>query len=213
MEIAIFGANGSTGRLLTSTALKAGHSVTALVRKPLSFPYLKSVHVIEGSAFDPIAVAATVTDADVVFTALGAKSPFRNENVLPRAVPLIVAAMKQSGVRRIIALGSAGARRDALLNQPAWRRWIVQTIIYNTVLKWPVREQIAQHEILSASGLDWTMVLPPMLTNSQARGTYRVDGDALPRRAHSISRKDVADFMFRQIDSTEWLRKSVYISN
>jgi putative NADH-flavin reductase len=154
-----------------------------------------------------------VADADVVFTALGAKSPFRNENVLPRAVPLIVAAMKQSGVRRIIALGSAGARPDALTKQPAWRRWIVQTVIYNTVLKWPVREQIAQHEILSASGLDWTMVLPPVLTNARARGTWRVDGDALPRHANSISRKDVADFMFRQIDSSEWLRKSVYISD
>jgi putative NADH-flavin reductase len=213
MDIAIFGANGATGRLLTSVALKSGHSVTALVRKPQSFPYLKSVHVIEGSAFDPVAVAATVADADVVFTALGAKSPFRNENVLPRAVPLIVAAMKQSGVRRIIALGSAGARPDALTKQPAWRRWIVQTVIYNTVLKWPVREQIAQHEILSASGLDWTMVLPPVLTNARARGTWRVDGDALPRHANSISRKDVADFMFRQIDSSEWLRKSVYISD
>ena len=95
----------------------------------------------------------------------------------------------------------------------AWRRWIVQTVIYNTVLKWPVREQIAQHEILSASGLAWTMVLPPMLTNGRARGTCRVDGDALPRLAQSISRRDVADFMFRQIDSTEWLRKSVYISD
>jgi putative NADH-flavin reductase len=213
MEIAIFGANGATGRLLTSTALKSGHSVIALVRKPQSFPYLKSVHVIEGNAFDPVAVAATVAHADVVFTALGAKSPFRNENVLPRAVPLIVQAMQHYGVHRIIALGSAGARPDALDKQPAWLRWFVQTIVYNTVMKWPVREQIAQHDILSSSGLDWTMVLPPVLTNGRARGTCRVDGDALPRLANSISRKDVADFMFRQIDSTEWLRKSVYISN
>jgi putative NADH-flavin reductase len=211
MQIAIFGANGATGRLLTSIALKSGHSVIALVRKPQSFPYLKSVHVIEGSAFDPVAVAATVADADVVFTALGAKSPFRNENVLPRAVPIIVAAMKQSGVRRIIALGAAGARPDALIKQPAWARWVIQKLIFNTVLKFPIREQIAQHEILSSSGLDWTMVLPPKLTNARASGAYRVDGDALPRQGHSISRADVADFMFQQIGNTEWLRKSVYI--
>ena len=213
MHIAIFGANGATGRILTSTALKSGHSVVALVRKPQSFPYLKSVHVIEGSAFDPVAVAATIADADVVFTALGAKSPLRNENVLPRAVPLIVEAMQRSGIHRIIALGAAGARADSLKNQPAWQRWVIEKVVYNTILKWPLHEQIAQHEILASSSLDWTMVLPPKLTNSRARGAYRVDGDALPRQGHSISRADVANFMFQQIGSTQWLRKSVYISD
>jgi putative NADH-flavin reductase len=121
--------------------------------------------------------------------------------------------MKQCGVQRIIALGSAGARSDALDNQPAWLRWIAQKIVYKTVLKWPVREQMAQYQILSESGLDWTMVLPPVLTNGRARGSVRIDSESLPRFARSISRKDVADFMFRQIESTEWLRKSVYISD
>jgi putative NADH-flavin reductase len=212
MKVAIFGGNGATGRLLTERCLGVGHEVTALVRTPGRFPFRDRVRVIQGSAFDPAAVRQTIEGAEVVVSALGAKSPLRNENVLPRAVPLIVEAMQQVGVRRIVALGSAGALSDSLKKQPAWRRWLVQNIVYTFLLKWPVHEQIVQYQVLSTSVLDWTMVMPPMLTQGRAKGRYRVDGDALPRNGSSISRADVADFMVRQISSTEWIRKGVYIS-
>jgi putative NADH-flavin reductase len=120
--------------------------------------------------------------------------------------------MQRASVRRIIVLGSAGALSDSLDKQPAWRRWIVQKIVYNTFLKWPVSEQISQYAALSASNLDWTMVMPPMLTNGPARGHYRIDGEALPPNGSKISRADVADFMMRQIDNPLWVRKGVYIS-
>ncbi len=120
----------------------------------------------------------------MVLSALGARS-LKREDVLERAVPLIVAAMQQTGVRRIIALGSAGALPDSLDKQPAWRRWIVQNIVYKTFLKWPVASQISQYATLSTSNLDWTMVMPPMLANTPARGIYRVDGEALPRNGQS----------------------------
>jgi putative NADH-flavin reductase len=115
-------------------------------------------------------------------------------------------------VRRIIVLGSAGALPASLDKQPAWRRWIVQNIVYNTFLKWPVASQISQWNNLSHSNLDWTMVMPPMLTNTPAHGTYRVDSDALPRNGSRISRADVADFMMRQIGNPQWIKKGVYIS-
>jgi putative NADH-flavin reductase len=156
-------------------------------------------------------VGQTVEGADVVLSALGARS-LRKEEVLERAVPLIVAAMQKAGVKRIIALGSAGALSDSLKKQPAWRRWFVQNIVYNTFLKWPVASQIAQWGTLSASGLDWTMVMPSMLVNSPGRGVYRVDGDALPRHGMRISRSDVADFMMLQIGNRQWVGKGAYIA-
>jgi hypothetical protein len=51
-----------------------------------------------------------------------------------------------------------------------------------------------------------------MLTNAPARGTYRVDSDALPRNGSRISRADVADFMMEQIGNPQWIRKGVYLS-
>jgi putative NADH-flavin reductase len=211
MKIAIFGASGATGLLLTRRCFDAGHQVTALLRNPETFPLRIAVHAIRGSVFDPAAVAQTIEGANVVLSALGAKS-WRKEDVLERAVPYIVAAMQQKGVRRIIALGSSGAKDGALDRRPAWQRWIVEHVVYKTIMKWPVASQRAQYAILSASDLDWTMVMPPLLTNSSARGRLRVDADALPRNANRIAREDVADFMVQQIDSPQWVRKAVYIA-
>jgi putative NADH-flavin reductase len=221
MNIAIFGASGATGTLLTRRCLAAGHQVTALLRTPEKFPLRDRIRVLQGSPFDLAAVSQTIEGADAVLSALGANS-LRKEDVLERAVPQIIAAMQRTTaqpkpaqpkpVRRIIVLGSAGALPTSLDKQPAWRRWIVQNIVYNTFLKWPVASQISQWQNLSYSNLDWTMVMPPMLTNTPAHGVYRIDGDALPRNGSRISREDVADFMMQQIDNPQWIKKGVYIA-
>jgi putative NADH-flavin reductase len=216
MKIAIFGASGATGTLLTQRCLAAGYNVSALLRTPERFPLRDQVHVIQGSPFDIASVRQTIDGADAVLSALGAKS-LKKEDVLERAVPQIITAMQESlsqakPVRRIVVLGSAGALSSSLDKQPAWRRWFVQNIVYNTFLKWPVASQISQWNNLSRSKLDWTMVMPPMLTNAPARGSYRIDGDALPRDGSRISRADVADFMMQQIDNPQWIKKGVYLS-
>ena len=213
MRIALFGASGATGKLLTERCLAAGYGVTALLRKPAEFPYRGQVQVVEGNAFDPSAVALTLDGADAVLSALGARS-LKREDVLERAIPLIVAAMERSGPKRIVALGSAGALPTSLDKQAAWRRWFVQKIVYNTFLKYPVASQIAQYKALSASSLDWTMPMPPMLMNVDGRGLdkLRIDRDALPRGASRISRADVADFMMAQLTNSAYSRSGVYIS-
>jgi putative NADH-flavin reductase len=184
-----------------------------LLRTPASFPYRDQIQVIEGNAFDPQAIEATLQGADAVLSALGARS-LKREDVLERAIPLIVAAMERTGPKRIVALGSAGALPTSLDKQAAWRRWFVQKIVYNTFLKYPVASQIAQYKALSASTLDWTMPMPPMLMNVDGRGLdkLRVDRDALPRGASRISRVDVADFMMAQLTSPTYSRSGVYIS-
>ncbi len=211
MNVAIFGASGATGRLLTELALEEGHTVSALVRTPEKYPYADRVRVVQGNAFDSRAIAVTLERADAVLSALGARSLGR-EDVLERAVPLIAEAMELAGVRRLVALGSAGALDDSLSKQPAWRRWIVEKLVYTTVLKWPVTSQRAQWAVLSSSNLDWTMVMPPMLTNGSPRDRFRIDGEALPRNGSSIARADVAAFMLAQLRATEWVRKGVYLS-
>jgi len=212
MHIAIFGATGATGLLLTERALAAGHSVSALVRTPANFPYADRVRVTQGDAFNPEAIAHTLVGADAVLSALGARS-LKREDVLERAIPLIVRAMDDAHISRIIALGSAGALDSALDKQPAWKRWLVQNILYNTFLKWPVISQRAQIATLAASDLNWTMPMPPRLTNTPARGNLRIDPDALPNGAARISRADVADFMMAQLTSEQYARRGVYIAS
>jgi hypothetical protein len=120
--------------------------------------------------------------------------------------------MQQLHVHRIIVLGAATTLPDALSKQSAWYRWIAENIIYKTFLKWPIVEQIAQYKALSDSNLDWTIVMPPRLTNTPGSHPYRIDGEALPPNGTRISRHDVADFMMQQITSPHWLCNSVYIA-
>jgi putative NADH-flavin reductase len=216
MNIAMFGASGATGTLLTQRCLAAGYNVAALLRTPEKFPLRAQVRAIQGSPFDLSSVHTTIVGADLVLSALGANS-LKKEDVLERAVPQIITAMQQTAseakpVRRIIVLGSAGALPTSLNKQPAWRRWIIQNIVYSTFLKWPVASQTSQWNDLSRSDLDWTMVMPSMLTNGPACGKYRTDGDALPRNGSRISRADVADFMMLQIGNPQWIKKGVYIA-
>src|ERR1700679_3596842 len=105
-----FGATGATGKLLTHRCLATDHKVTALVRTPAFFPVADSdrLRVIEGNAFDPAAVRQTVKGADVVLSALGARS-LKKEDVLERAVPLIIQVIETEARRVIVALGSGGA--------------------------------------------------------------------------------------------------------
>jgi putative NADH-flavin reductase len=51
-------------------------------------------------------------------------------------------------------------------------------------------------QVFEKSGLDWTIVRPPRLTDKPRTGAYRVREDHL-RFGFTISRADVADFVLR----------------
>jgi uncharacterized protein YbjT (DUF2867 family) len=52
--------------------------------------------------------------------------------------------------------------------------------------------------MIKASGLDWTIVRPGILTNDPASGKTRALTEPKDWRAGSISRVDVADFLVRE---------------
>ena len=66
------------------------------------------------------------------------------------------------------------------------------TIVYD--------DKDVQEWIIKSSGLDWTIVRPGLLTNSDATGIYRVLTAPKDWRFGMISRADVADFLVRQVD-------------
>ena len=72
MDIAIFGANGQTGRLLTGQALAAGHRVVAATRRPDNFPLSDpKLTVAAADVRDPAAVTEVVAGVDAVLSTLG----------------------------------------------------------------------------------------------------------------------------------------------
>ena len=61
MKLAVFGANGPTGRLLTQLALDEDHDVVAFTRHPDTFPIEhERLRVTGGDVHDPAAVASAI---------------------------------------------------------------------------------------------------------------------------------------------------------
>ena len=103
MKLAIFGATGRVGGEILKRALAGGHHVKALVRseKLKSHPNLE---VILGDVRNAIDVEKTVAGVDAVFSAIGTD----RSTTLSDAAPLIVKAMEDHQVKRVITIGTAG---------------------------------------------------------------------------------------------------------
>src|SRR5918995_1284448 len=72
MSLAVFGANGPTGRLLTKQAVAEGHAVTAVTRHPEAFPLRDArLRVLHGGVFDRSSVEEAVAGQDAVLSTLG----------------------------------------------------------------------------------------------------------------------------------------------
>ncbi|MBW7454758.1 SDR family oxidoreductase, partial [Paenibacillus sepulcri] len=67
-----------------------------------------------------------------------------------------------------------------------------------------------QDSRIRQSGLSWTIVEPPTLTDGPRTGRYRLDTARAPMLGR-VSRADVADFMLDQLDSHEFNNKSTVI--
>lgn len=65
-----------------------------------------------------------------------------------------------------------------------------------------------QEETIASSNLDWTIVRPGILTNGPATGRYHALIDAESWRGGFISRRDVADFLVRQIADRSCIGKA-----
>ncbi len=132
-------------------------------------------------------------------------------DLLPKSSANIIAGMKRQRVRRLIVLGAAGAYRDAGKHATAFRRFFLR-LLKRTLLKYPFINSSIQQQQVEASGLDYTVVLPPRLTNGAAVGRYRVEADGLPAHGNTLSRADLAEFMLKQLDDPTWVRKAPYVA-
>ena len=207
-RIALFGATRGVGRSFLDLALAAGHHVTALVRDParldLSHPRLT---LVTGDVTDPASTRAAIEGADTVVCALGA--PARDgSRIRERGTVQIVAAMQHAGVRRLLCVSVLGAR-ETRGGLPALYRWIV----FPLFLRRAVADHERQEEVIEASGLDYTIVRPPNLTDGPVTADIAAGFGADMRGiSMKISRADVAGFMLQRAERGDYMRRTVAVS-
>lgn len=190
MKLTVFGATGGTGQHLVEQALAAGHHVTAVVRDPARLgrtdhPQLEPV---VADAMDPEAIAASVTGRDAVISTLGPRGKGQGQ-VCADGARAIIAAMRAAGTRRLVVVTASGHIVDAGDN-------LLNRVMVKPLLRQLLKEGFADFartdELVRASGLDWTIMRPPRLTEG-ARRTYRTRMDLNVRGGITIGRADLAD--------------------
>lgn len=212
MRLTICGATGGTGVLLVRRALDAGHAVTAVVRDPAALPagLRDRADVVQADVMDPAAIEAAVKGRDAVVTAIGSREGRRPTGVCEKSTRSLVGAMKAAGPERFLIVSASGLAAGP--GDDPFTRFVVKPLILQRLLKHPFADMRVAEDLTRNSGLAWTIVRPPRLTNGPGKGRYRKAVDRNVRGGVSITRADLADAVLDLADDTSAIGHVISLS-
>jgi len=209
MNVIVFGATGTVGRLAVENLLKAGHTVTAFARSPqklnLGDPGLR---LFAGDAMNLSDVTDAVAGHEAVVVTLGAGMS-RRSKIRSQGTMNVIKAMQTHGVRRLIAQSTLGARDSWPTLKFWWKR-----VMFGVLLDPVFRDHELQEHLVEASGLDWTIVRPGAFTD---KATARPVIEDVPNTARGldlkIARSELARFLTRQLSDKQYIGRAVGVSS
>ena len=220
MKLTIFAATGGIGRQALEQAVAAGHDVTAVVRNPNKLSRKVRIVAADLAGPDPAALESALEGADAVLSGLGPRS-LSEAGITSRGTRAIVQAMKATNTRRIVVVSAAPistvpspGRPNPPKRDPGegfFMRNLLSPLI-KTILRKHYADLALMEDMLRDSGLDWTIVRPPRLTDKPLTGIYRTAYGQNLRRGIFISRADVADLMLRVLKQPETIKQAIGIA-
>jgi putative NADH-flavin reductase len=210
MRIAVLGASSGIGREFIQQARTAGHHAVAVARSIRS-EAAPNLTPVKGSILDPEVAERAVSGADAVAWCVGVRTLgpafLRAVTVFSEGTKRTIEAMKGAGVSRLAVITGIGAGESrghgGLLYE-----WIGLPFIIGAIYA----DKDRQEAIVKASGLDWTIVRPTLLTNGPRTGQYRVLTDLEGIHGGRISRADCADCLLRAMVEGAWSRTAIVIT-
>lgn len=221
MKLTIFAATGGIGRQLVEQAVAAGHQVTAVVRDPRGLSFDVRIVTADLACADPAALESAVSDADAVLSALGPRS-MSDAGIASQGTRAMVEAMQATGVRRIVVVNASPISTVPSPGRPKppkhdpgdgfFMRYLGAPLT-KAALRKPYADLAVMEDVLRDSGLDWTVIRPPRLTDKPLKGAYRTAYGQNVRRGVLISRADVAHLMLRVLDQPDTIKQTVGVAN
>jgi len=211
MNLVVFGANGPTGRLVVEKALAAGNRVTAFTRNPDDFPLRHpDLVVAAGDVHDASQVSTAVRGQDAVLSVLGV--PFGKQPVTVYSVGItnILAAMRTHSVGRLVCVSSSATDPSAGSHGNWFFENVLQAYVTKVLGKTLYDDMRRMEAIVTASDVDWTIVRPSGLFDAPDVTAYETAPVFLP--GAFTSRTDLADFVVRRADATNYSRTIAAIS-
>ncbi len=208
-KVLVIGATGPLGRQIVAEATRAGHRVRALARNPSTASF-DGAEVVRGDVMDRASLERAADGQDAAICSLGSKLTLRPMTLLSEGTKNLIDALTARGVRRLLCVTGIGAG-DSKGHGGFVYDWIIQPLILREIY----RDKTRQEQLVRASGLDWTIVRPAMLTEGPARGpgAYRVASDLTGFVATKIARADVAGFLVGELSHPRHLREAVVLSD
>ena len=208
----MFGGQGRTGQEVVRRALREGYQVTAFTHKNnRSLPTHQNLKIVEGNARDGMAVEAAIAGHDTVINIIAPHlHDSKHYDISVVATKNILIAMKRQGVSRY--WGQCGAWATDHLQDASLPMQIAFKLFLPFRRIYAFKKQ--EDEIVRKSGLDWTIVRAPMLTNGPLKWPVRVSVDTYKCKFYEIpriSRKSVAKFYIENLDNTDVIGKFVVI--
>jgi len=208
LTITVLGATGRTGQPLVRQALEQGHHVVALVRDPAKLGLQhERLKVVQGDISRQEQLESALAGADAVVSVMGhvSGSP---KDLMAQLARHLVPAMKKQGVSRLVTLLGAAVHDPA---DPGSFGSLVMLGMMKLLMRHLLEDAEAHARLVRESGLEWTIVRPPRLTEGPRKGEYRTGHFGLGPSAQ-LSRADLADFMLRQLTDDTFVRQAPRIS-
>jgi len=174
-KVIILGAGGSLAKYVIEELNKqADIHLTLFLRnkKSLKIPKNADCTVIEGDVMDYATLKTAVEGQDIVYVNLAGNLEAMGKN--------IVRAMKETGVKRVIAISSIG--------------------IYDVPLRQVLVPYRKLADVIEESGLDYTILRPAWFTDSN-EVDYAITRKGEAEQGTAISRKSIATFIATIIEN------------
>ncbi len=209
MRIAVVGATLGVGLALVNQARQAGHAVTAVGRS-LGPSLAPDLITVTGSIEDPAIARRAVDGADAVAWCAGGHgfgpAFLKQVTWLSRGTAVLVEAMKEAGVSRLVVVTGIGAG-----DSRGHGGFVFDRILQPLAVGALYADKDRQEAIVRASGLDWTIVRPGFLIDEPPRHRYGVHTDLEGLIAGPISRSDVAHCLLRCLVEGAWSRQAILV--
>jgi putative NADH-flavin reductase len=208
MKLLVLGATGGTGLEIVRQAIALRHQVTAFVRSPERLkPFAGQLVVKQGDLLQTAELAEAIRGHDAVLSGFGPRVPIAKTDatLLRDFASGLTSAMQHAAVKRIVLVSTAFLFKDAIL-PPAY---LFGRLFFPGV----VIDATAMEQIITGSGLDWTILRPPQLTDKPHTGKYRVREGHLPPFGFNIARADVADCFLKTLPDPTSIRKILGVSH
>ena len=202
--ILVIGTSRGIGLETVKQALDAGHEVRALARSAETIAIEhRALTKIAADATDQQALENALQGVEVVMQTLGVKAGpsmvCQSVDLFSEATRALLSAMRQAGVKRLIAVTGFGA------GDSRGRGGLLHKLGFNLFLRRAYDDKDVQEKLIRESGLDWTILRPVILYNGARTGNYHVLTDPRRWRVGFISRANVADCLIRQIDDDRYI--------